>query len=128
MKKKSKDQEHASGLQSKLFEFFQDKDDLMSIFSTVLGCCDLLANHIIESDAHNLGKLSFRCKYGLLQAQQMLWLVSSILRDEVNPGELDVQTALTSSGYSHMAEGDFEKRFVLLVKLCHAQLKKEGKI
>lgn len=114
---------------NKIRRYFKDEEALMSVFSTLLGAADNVSQYVLQKEAHNYNSLPPSCKYGLLQIYQMLCLISSIVRDEIEEGE----TAKVG-GYFPTGEGawksetDFEKRFILMIKLFYKDLQKQGKI
>lgn len=113
----------------KIKRFFTNDDDFMSLFTTLLGAADNVAQYVLEKEAPNYSELSIQCKYGLLHLHKILQLVRAILRDEIkDKSEGIIGGFFPTDDSAWESEKDFEKRFVILVKLFYRDLKKEGKI
>jgi hypothetical protein len=102
--------------------------DIMSLFSTLLGAADNVAKYIIEKEKGNFVCLPYQCKYGLLHIHQILRLFGSIFNGEITNRQFEIGGFFPAGGEAWKGEGDFEKRFVLMVRLFYKHLTEQGKI
>jgi hypothetical protein len=94
------------------------------IFNTLLGCSDNLSAYVlVNSDARDL---PVAVKYSLVHMMNMLNILRRILQDDKEG--IEMGGYFPSGEGAWKSEGDFEKRFILLVKLYYNHLKKEGKL
>ncbi len=128
MKISKKEDESILQFQRKIKEFFKNENDFMSVFSTLLGASDNICKYIIENEKWNYNNLPYQCRYGMVQIYQMLNLMSKILRDEITQESFNIGGYFPATNEAWKSESDFEKRFILIIKLFHKQLKEEGKL
>lgn len=115
-------------MQRKIRGVIIDDDEFMCVFSTLLGAADNVAQYVLEKERGNYDELPYRCKYGLLMIYQMLTLLGKICRDEISSDDFNIGGYLPTGEGAWRSEKDFEKRFILMIKMFYKQLEKEGKI
>lgn len=115
-------------LNRKIRSVITNEDNFMSIFSTLLGASDNIAQYVLEKEKGNYTKIPYQCAYGLLQMHQIMTLISGILRDKVTEKDFEVSGYFPSDAEAWKSEKDFEKRFILMVKLFYKHFKEKGKI
>lgn len=113
---------------AKILKHFPKNQDILSLFFTLLGVADNVSQHVLQEEQGNYNNMNFKLKYSLVQIYQILTVISKIVRDEVKVGELKVDGHFPSGDDAWKSETDFEKRFILMIKLFHKHLKEEGKL
>lgn len=93
------------------------------IFNTLLGCSNNICRYIIEEK--NIISLPVGVRYSMLQIHSMMDALAAILQGKQG---VEIGGHLPVNEEAWNSEEDFEKRFILLVKLFHKALKEEGKL
>lgn len=122
MKIKPKDSEKDQAISARLRARLGEQN-LMDMFTTLLGVADQIGRYIIET--RQAGNSPFQVRYSLIQLYSMLAACSKALNTEE---PIKVGGYFPTGGESWKSEEDFEKRLILLIKLYNEQLKKEGKL
>jgi hypothetical protein len=113
---------------NKIRNAIPDDGDFMSIFITLLGASEIISQRVLESEAGKYLEMPTSLKYAMLQYHQILSLVASIIRNDTPASEIEIGGHFPTGDGAWQSETDFEKRFILFIKLFHKHLKKTGKI
>lgn len=93
------------------------------MLTTLLDVSDQICKYIIET--RQASSAPYQVKSAMLHVCAILTMCIKALRTD---DEIKIGGFFPVDQNSWKSEEDFEKRFILLVKLYHEQLKKEGKL
>jgi hypothetical protein len=121
LKKPTRDHSTTDAL---LDKFFPESEQKWSIVFTALTCCQALVEDINE--AFEPHQISSKAKYSLIQYLCLRRLISSILTNKITSAEDVKMNYVPETDWD--CEGDWEKKFIFIVKAFYKHLQDEGKI